>query len=189
MLKLFKLIEEFLEKFKDFAFAANIILMVVIIAFMFFWFFDLINHQYLAFLIPVVEDLRTFVHDRFQDTMNKGISKTDGSIFLLILFLGFIVFLIAQLKDWSIFAGKKVSRMVTKIKIKDEDEFNAQLRAEANQTILAYKNVVMIIKLTAKRRFRDDMKSDEAVERIIDLFIRTRNNEEFIEIIKKTKIV
>jgi len=165
MLKLFKLIEEFLEKFKDFAFAANIILMVVIIAFMFFWFFDLINHQYLAFLIPVVEDLRTFVHDRFQDTMNKGISKTDGSIFLLILFLGFIVFLIAQLKDWSIFAGKKVSRMVTKIKIKDEDEFNAQLRAEANQTILAYKNVVMIIKLTAKRRFRDDMKSDEAVEK------------------------
>ena len=33
------------------------------------------------------------------------------------------------------------------------------------------------------------LKSDEAVERIIDLFIRTRNNEEFIEIIKKTKIV
>ena len=33
------------------------------------------------------------------------------------------------------------------------------------------------------------LKSEEAVERIIDLFIRTRNNEEFIEIIKKTKIV
>jgi len=33
------------------------------------------------------------------------------------------------------------------------------------------------------------MKSDEAVERIIDLFIRTRNNNDFIEVIKKTKIV
>lgn len=33
------------------------------------------------------------------------------------------------------------------------------------------------------------MKSDEALERIIDMFIRTRTNAEFIEIIKKTKIV
>ena len=33
------------------------------------------------------------------------------------------------------------------------------------------------------------MKSDEALERIIDLFLRTRNNNEFIEVIKKTKII
>ena len=33
------------------------------------------------------------------------------------------------------------------------------------------------------------LKSDEALERIIDLFLRTRNNNEFIEVIKKTKIV
>jgi transcription termination factor Rho len=33
------------------------------------------------------------------------------------------------------------------------------------------------------------MKSEDAVERIIDLFVRTRNNNEFIEVIKKTKII
>ena len=39
------------------------------------------------------------------------------------------------------------------------------------------------------RRALNSMKSEEALERIIDLFIRTRTNAEFIEIIKKTKIV
>jgi transcription termination factor Rho len=39
------------------------------------------------------------------------------------------------------------------------------------------------------RKALNSMKSDEALERIIDLFIRTRTNAEFIEIIKKTKIV
>lgn len=39
------------------------------------------------------------------------------------------------------------------------------------------------------RRALNSMKSDEALERIIDLFIKTRSNAEFIEIIKKTKIV
>lgn len=165
MLKLFKFIEEFLTKFKDWAIAANIIITVVILAFMFYWFFDLINHQYLAFLIPVAENVKTFVYERFQDTMNKGISKTDGSIFLLVLFLGFVVFLLTQLKNFSELASRKVSRLITKIKIKDEDDFNAQLRAEANQAILAYKNVVMIVKLSVKKRFRDDMKSDDAVEK------------------------
>lgn len=39
------------------------------------------------------------------------------------------------------------------------------------------------------RKALGGMKSDEALERIIDMFIRTRTNAEFIEIIKKTKIV
>ena len=39
------------------------------------------------------------------------------------------------------------------------------------------------------RKALNSMKSDEALERIIDMFIRTRTNAEFIEIIKKTKIV
>jgi len=39
------------------------------------------------------------------------------------------------------------------------------------------------------RKALGGMKSDDALERIIDLFIRTKSNVEFIEIIKKTKIV
>lgn len=39
------------------------------------------------------------------------------------------------------------------------------------------------------RRAINGLKSDEAVERILDLFIRTKNNEEFIQVIKKTKIL
>jgi transcription termination factor Rho len=39
------------------------------------------------------------------------------------------------------------------------------------------------------RKALNSMKSDEALERIIDMFIRTRTNAEFIDIIKKTKIV
>ena len=39
------------------------------------------------------------------------------------------------------------------------------------------------------RRAMNGMKSDEAVEQIINMFIRTKNNNEFIEMIKKVKIV
>ena len=39
------------------------------------------------------------------------------------------------------------------------------------------------------RKAFNGAKSEEAVERIINLFLQTKNNKEFIEIIKKTKIV
>ncbi len=39
------------------------------------------------------------------------------------------------------------------------------------------------------RRAMNGMKSDEAVEQIINMFVRTKNNNEFIEMIKKVKIV
>ena len=39
------------------------------------------------------------------------------------------------------------------------------------------------------RKALNGMKSDEALERIIDMFLKTKSNAEFIEIIKKTKIV
>ncbi len=39
------------------------------------------------------------------------------------------------------------------------------------------------------RKAFNSMKSDDAVERIIDMFIKTKSNTEFIETIKKTKIV
>lgn len=39
------------------------------------------------------------------------------------------------------------------------------------------------------RKAFNSMKSDDAVERIIDMFLKTKTNQEFIETIKKTKIV
>ncbi|WP_313134146.1 transcription termination factor Rho [Anaerocolumna sp.] len=39
------------------------------------------------------------------------------------------------------------------------------------------------------RKALNGLKSDEAAERIIEMFLRTKNNVEFIEMIKKTKIV
>lgn len=39
------------------------------------------------------------------------------------------------------------------------------------------------------RKALNGMKSDEAAERIIDMFSKTKNNHEFIQIIKKTKII
>ena len=39
------------------------------------------------------------------------------------------------------------------------------------------------------RKAMNGMKSDEAVEHIIKMFMRTKNNKEFVEMIKKVKIV
>lgn len=39
------------------------------------------------------------------------------------------------------------------------------------------------------RKALNSMRSDEAVERIIDLFVKTKNNKEFVEMIKKVKLI
>lgn len=39
------------------------------------------------------------------------------------------------------------------------------------------------------RKALNSMRSDDAVEKIIDLFVKTRNNKEFIEMIKKIKLI
>jgi len=39
------------------------------------------------------------------------------------------------------------------------------------------------------RRALTGMKSEEAVEQIINMFVKTKNNNEFVEMIKKVKIV
>ena len=39
------------------------------------------------------------------------------------------------------------------------------------------------------RKATNSMKADEAVERILDMFSKTKNNKEFCEMVKKTRIV
>ena len=39
------------------------------------------------------------------------------------------------------------------------------------------------------RKALNSMRSDDAVEKIIDLFVKTKNNNEFIELIKKIKLI
>ncbi len=39
------------------------------------------------------------------------------------------------------------------------------------------------------RKATNSMRADEAVERILDLFIRTKNNDDFVQMIKKTKLL
>ena len=39
------------------------------------------------------------------------------------------------------------------------------------------------------RRALNGMKTEEAVDRILDMFARTKNNNEFVNIVKKTKFL
>jgi len=165
MLHFFKFFQEFLKKFIDFSYMFQIIVSVVILGFAFYWLFDLINHQFLAFLTPVADNIINFMHLRFETSADKGAIGTDNSLFLFVVFLGVLVLAMTQLKSSADSMIKKVGRIITKIKIRNEDEFNAQLKAEADQAILAYRNVVFIAKLTARRRFADDLRTEEEIEK------------------------
>lgn len=185
MVKFFKLLQDFLKRFIDVTYMTQIIVTVIILAFTFYWFFELINHQFLEFLTPVANNIKEFMHLRFEDLMNKGVNGSDGSLFLFVLFLAVFVFAMTQMKGFIETAIKKVGRLITKIKIKNEDEFNAQLRAEADQAILAYRNVVMIVKLSVRRKYIDDTRTDEQIEKdkkemedklICDLYTRIKES-------------
>jgi transcription termination factor Rho len=39
------------------------------------------------------------------------------------------------------------------------------------------------------RKALNSMKPDEAVEKVIDMFVRTRNNDEFVKMIQKIKFI
>ncbi len=161
MLRLFNLLKKFLRTFLDVAFMAQIILSVMIFAFLMYWFFDVLNCQYLAFLTPVANNISEFMHQYFADSLSKGVTKTDGSLFIFIMILLVIIGALTQLKAIAVSSARKVSKIIDKIKIKNEDEFNAQLRIEANQALLAYRNVVLITKLVAKKRLVDDSSTEE----------------------------
>ncbi len=172
MLQLFNLMKKLLKMFLDLAFMSQIILMVIIFAFVMYWFFDVINCQYLAFLTPVADNISEFMHEYFADSLSKGATKTDGSLFIFIMILLVTIGALTQVKSFAIAVSKKVSRIIDKIKIKNEDEFNAQLRAEADQAILAYRNVILITKLAVKKRVVDDTRTEEE---------KTRENEEMLD--------
>ena len=142
----------------------QIIITVIIFAFAMYWFLDLINYQYLAFLTPVADNITDFMHAYFEESLNKGANNTDGSLFLFIMFLVIAITFLTQVKSFSGTAIRKVSRLIDRVKVKKEDEFNAQLRAEADQAILAYRNVVLIVRLAAKKRMIDDRRTDEEKE-------------------------
>ena len=168
MLQLFNLMKKLLKMFLDLAFMSQIILMVIIFAFVMYWFFDVINCQYLAFLTPVADNISEFMHEYFADSLSKGATKTDGSLFIFIMILLVTIGALTQVKSFAI----AVSRIIDKIKIKNEDEFNAQLRAEADQAILAYRNVILITKLAVKKRVVDDTRTEEE---------KTKENEEMLD--------
>ena len=172
MLQLFNLMKKLLKMFLDLAFMSQIILMVIIFAFVMYWFFDVINCQYLAFLTPVADNISEFMHEYFADSLSKGATKTDGSLFIFIMILLVAIGALTQVKSFAIAVSKKVSRIIDKIKIKNEDEFNAQLRAEADQAILAYRNVILITKLAVKKRVVDDTRTEEE---------KTKENEEMLD--------
>ncbi len=164
MLKLFYVLKKFLRMFLDIAFMAQIILSVVIFAFLMYWFFDVLNCQYLAFLTPVADNISEFMHQYFADSLSKGVTKTDGSLFIFIMILLVVIGALTQMKAIAVSSARKVAKIIDKIKIRNEDEFNAQLRAEADQALLAYRNVVLITKLVVKRRVVDDSRTEEEKE-------------------------
>ncbi len=161
MLQLFNFLKRFLRVFLDFAFMAQIVLSIIIFAFVMYWFFDVLNCQYLAFLTPVANNISEFMHQYFADSLSKGATKTDGSLFIFIMILLVVIGALTQLKSMAIAGARKVTKIIDKIKIRNEDEFNAQLRAEADQALLAYRNVVLITKLVARKRVVDDNRTEE----------------------------
>lgn len=137
----------------------------MVFTFALYWFFDLINCQFLAFLTPVADNITEFMHAYFEESLNKGANNTDGSLFIFIMFLLIAIGVLTQLKIFSINSINYVSRAIDKIKSKNEDEFNAQLRAEADQAIWAYRNVVLITKFSIRKRMLDDTRPEEEIKK------------------------
>ena len=101
MIALLNFFKKFLRIFIDMSFMGQIILTFIILAFAMYWFLDLINYQYLAFLTPVANNIIDFMHAYFEESLNKGANNTDGSLFLFIMFLVIVITFLSQMKSFS----------------------------------------------------------------------------------------
>lgn len=164
MLIFCNLMKKFLKFLIDFAFALQIVSTIFVFLFALYWFFELVGHQFFGFLTPMADNISAFMHAYFSKQLSQG-QNADGALFIFIMLLLILVGSLGQLKTYTKLAISTVSRLTVMAKSKKEDEFNAQLRAEADQTILSYRNVVLITKLTAKKRTMDDSISEEAREK------------------------
>ncbi len=166
MLAFFNLMKRLLRLMIDFAFLLQIVATLLVFVFALYWFFNLVGWQPLDFLTPMADNISNFMHAYFSKQMSQG-QQADGSLFIFIMLLLVLVGSLGQVKTYVTSVISTVNKLAEQVKSQKEDDFNAQLRAEADQEILAYKNVVLITRLTAKKRIVDDLISEEAAAKEI----------------------
>lgn len=164
MLIFCNMMKRFLKFLIDLAFALQIVSSILVFLFALYWFFELVGHQFLGFLTPMAESVSGFMHAYFSKQLSQG-QNADGALFIFIMLLLILVGSLGQVKTYTLLAISTVNRLTDRAKSKKEDDFNAELRAEADQAILSYRNVVLITRLTAKKRTVDDTVTEEALEK------------------------
>lgn len=145
---------------------AQIISIILILLVSLYWFFELTEIHALDFMLPFINWIKAAMQANFGEQLKKGQAGLDGSLFIFIALTGLAIYTIAQLKIFTKHSEKSLTKKIVISKQKEEEKFNAQLIIEKQRTLMAYKNIVILVNITLKSLLRDMYQTENDTKKI-----------------------
>ena len=133
----------------------QIISIILILFCSLFWFFELTEIHALDFMVPFIDSIKSTMQANFGAQLQKGQAGLDGSLFIFIAITGLVIYIISQLKIFAKHSEKVFNERIVKAKQQEEEQFNIQLNIERQKTLMAYKNIVILVSISLKSLLKD----------------------------------
>lgn len=144
----------------------QIVLIIIILMVSLFWLFELMEVNTFDFMIPLIDQIKALMRANFGAELQKGQAGLDGSLFIFIAILGLSIYVIAQVKTFLKHYDKILAKQIVVAKQNAEDAFNTQLAIEKKHTLLNYKNIVILVKVSLKSLLRDMYQTENDSKKI-----------------------
>lgn len=144
----------------------QIISIILILFLSLYWFFELTEIHALDFMIPFIDSIKASMQATYGAQLQKGQAGLDGSLFIFIAITGLVIYIISQLKIFAQHTEKVLTEKIIKAKQREEEQFNIQLNLERQRTLMAYKNIVILVNMSLKSLLKDMYQTENDMKKI-----------------------
>ena len=150
MLKIYNFIIKLLQGTLNLLFIIQIVLMILVFLTASYWFFDLLNSDLFSFAQPLVTSIENFVKMFHQQDIEVGGVYVDGTLLLFDFIAVIAVILLAKSKYYLFRLMDEVNDLIRGCKQKIENQFNAQLQSEVEESIKKSNNTAILVEFKVK---------------------------------------
>lgn len=144
----------------------QIVSIILILFISLFWFFELTEIHLLDFMLPFINGIKSAMQANFGEQLQKGQAGLDGSLFIFIAITGLLIYITSQLKTFTAHTEKVLTKNIILKKQQEEEAFNIQLNLERQRALMAYKNIVILVKISLKSLLKDMYQTENDTKKI-----------------------
>ncbi len=177
MINLLKLLKGLCKFILNILFAVQIALVILIFLTAAYWFFDLAEMSLFSFAEPIATAVINLVKHFYDKDVMVGGTYIDSSLLLFDILAGLLVFVITKIKYYINVAIERINFGIENCKKKIENNFNEELKENAENHIKSMNKAALMIKFSAKSMNVDNIWGDNAAAGVKE------KNEEAIKIL------